>query len=144
MEASIFLLARAALSPTKAGRGRGDYSDSTAAKEIALPGAFYRPTTPVVSQIPVLEKVNIRHSVRRQSAAPAGGQNSTRRVVLTEHVGVVDGEAAASRAPGGIPRIPAGCAAGEPISGYRRDGRRRLRLRGGACGIPSGTGCGGW
>ena len=92
MEASLFLLARAALSPTKAGRGRGDYSDSTAAKEIALPGAFYRPTTPVVSQIPVLEKVNIRHSVRRQSAAPAGGQNSTRRVVLTEHVGAVDGE----------------------------------------------------
>jgi hypothetical protein len=39
-----------------------------------------------------LEKVNIRHSVRRQSAAPAGGQNSTRRVVLTEHVGAVDGE----------------------------------------------------
>jgi hypothetical protein len=35
-------------------------------------------------------------------------------------------------------------AAAEAISGYRRDGRQRLRLRGVACGIPSGTGCGGW
>jgi hypothetical protein len=35
-------------------------------------------------------------------------------------------------------------AAAEAISGYRRYGRQRLRLRGVACCIPSGTGCGGW
>jgi hypothetical protein len=78
-----------------------------------------------------------------RSTAPARGQNGTRRVVLAEPVGAVDGEQLREPRAGTIDpaldrpyraladrsRLFVG-EAGEAISGYRRSCRRRLRLRG--------------
>jgi hypothetical protein len=75
-----------------------------------------------------------------QSTAPACGQNGTRRVVVAEPVGAVDGEQLREPRAGTIdPALDRPFAdrsrllvgeAGEAISGYRRSCRRRLRLRG--------------
>jgi hypothetical protein len=75
-----------------------------------------------------------------RSTAPARGQNGTRRVVLAEPVGAVDGEQLREPRAGTIdPALDRPFAdrsrllvgeAGEAISGYRRSCRRRLRLRG--------------
>src|SRR2546425_5027892 len=61
-------------------------------REIALLVAFYRPTTPVMSNTPCRINVATANACCCQSTAPARGQNGTRRVVLAEPVGAVDGE----------------------------------------------------
>src|SRR6266704_3891090 len=68
-----------------------------------------------------------------KNALGTGRVRETRRA--DQKQGLPLGRTAALQAPRGIPRIPPGSAAGEAISGYRRNYRRRLRLRGVACSV---------